>query len=38
VGNVARMGEMRIAYSTLVGKAEGKSPFGRHRRRWGIML
>jgi len=31
-GNVARMGEMRNAYTILVGKLEGKSLRGR--RRW----
>jgi hypothetical protein len=25
---------MTISYKTLVGKLEGKSPFGRPRRRW----
>jgi hypothetical protein len=33
-GNVACMGEMRNAYSILVGKPEGKRPFGRPRRKW----
>jgi hypothetical protein len=28
------MGKMRIAYSSLVGKTEGKRPFGRPRSRW----
>jgi hypothetical protein len=28
------MGEMRNAYKTLVGKPEGKRPFGRPSRRW----
>jgi hypothetical protein len=28
------MGEMRNAYTILVGKAEGKRPLGRPRRRW----
>jgi hypothetical protein len=28
------MGEMRNAYRRLVGKAEGKRPLGRPRRRW----
>jgi hypothetical protein len=28
------MGEMRNAYSNLVGKSEGKKPVGRPRRRW----
>jgi len=28
-GHVARMGEMRNAYSILVGKPEGKRPFVR---------
>jgi len=31
---VAYMGERRGVYSVLVGKPEGKSPFGRPRRRW----
>jgi hypothetical protein len=33
-GHVARMGERRGVYRILVGKAEGKRPFGRHSRRW----
>jgi hypothetical protein len=28
------MGETRNGYRILVGKAEGKSPLGRPRRRW----
>jgi hypothetical protein len=32
-GHVARM-EKRNAYRKLVGKAEGKGPLGRPRRRW----
>jgi hypothetical protein len=28
------VGEMRNAYKILVGNPEGKSPFGRPRRRW----
>jgi hypothetical protein len=32
--NVTRMGQMRIAYSILVGKPEGKRPLGRPRRAW----
>jgi hypothetical protein len=27
-------GKMRNAYKTLVGRPEGKRPFGRSRRRW----
>jgi hypothetical protein len=33
-GHVARMGEGRGVYRTLVGKHEGKRPLGRPRRRW----
>ena len=33
-GHVARMGESRGVYRVLVGKPEGKRPFGRPRRRW----
>jgi hypothetical protein len=33
-GHVARMGEKRNAYRTLVGKPERKRPRGRPRRRW----
>jgi hypothetical protein len=32
--HVARMGEKRNMYRLLVGKAEGKRPLGRPRRRW----
>jgi len=32
-GHVARMGEERGVYRTL-GKPEGRSQLGRHRRRW----
>ena len=31
-GHVARMGEMRGVYRTLVGKPEGRRPLGRPRR------
>jgi hypothetical protein len=31
---MARMGEMRNSYNILVGKPEGKRPFGRPKRRW----
>jgi hypothetical protein len=33
-GNVARTGEIRNSYNILVGKPEGKRPFGRPRCRW----
>ncbi|KAJ4439040.1 hypothetical protein ANN_14996 [Periplaneta americana] len=33
-GHVARMGESRNAYRVLVGRPEGKRPFGRPRHRW----
>jgi len=32
------MGERRGVYRILVGKRGGKRPFGRPRRRWGIIL
>ena len=32
--HVARMGEGRGVHRVLVGKPEGKRPFGRPRRRW----
>jgi hypothetical protein len=33
-GHVADLGEKMNAYRILVGKAEGKRPLGRSRRRW----
>jgi hypothetical protein len=33
-GHVERMGEGRNVYRVLVGKAEGRRPLGRPRRRW----
>jgi len=33
-GHVARMGDKRGVYRVLVGKPEGKRPFGRTRSRW----
>jgi hypothetical protein len=33
-GHVARMGERRGAYRTLVGKSEGRRPLGRPKRRF----
>jgi hypothetical protein len=33
-GHVARMGETRGAYRTLMGKSEGKRPLGKPRHRW----
>ena len=33
-GHVVRMGGRRGVYRVLVGKAEGKRPYGRPRRRW----
>jgi len=33
-GHVARMGEMRNAYKTLIGKPKEKRQVGRPRRRW----
>ena len=33
-GHVARMVEVRGVHRVLVGKPEGKRPFGRTRRRW----
>jgi len=34
VKHVACMGERRSIYRVLVGKTEGKRPFGKPRRRW----
>jgi len=34
VGHIARIGEMRNAYETLVGKPEGNRPHGRSRCKW----
>jgi hypothetical protein len=34
VGNVAHMGDMRGEYRVLMGKPDGKRPFGRLRHRW----
>ena len=34
-GHVAHMGEGRCVYRVLVGKPEGKRPFGRPRLKWG---
>jgi hypothetical protein len=36
--HVARMGEGRNVYRVLVGKPEGKRPFGRPRCRWDIKM
>jgi hypothetical protein len=33
-GSCCTNGEKRTAYRLLVGKAEGKRPLGRPRRRW----
>jgi hypothetical protein len=33
-GHVERMGEDRVVHRVLVGKAEGKRPLARPRRRW----
>jgi hypothetical protein len=33
-GHVVRRGEKRNVYRLLMGKAEGRSPLGRPRRRW----
>jgi len=35
--HIARMGEMKNAYSIWVGKPTGKRPLGRQRRRWEIF-
>jgi hypothetical protein len=37
-GNIERTGEKRNTQEVLVRKSEGKRPFGRHRRRWEIIL
>jgi hypothetical protein len=33
-GHVAFMGERGFVYRVLVGKPDGKRPFGRPRRKW----
>jgi len=33
-GHIARIGERRGVYMVLMGKPEGKRPFGRPRHRW----
>ena len=33
-GQVARMGDGRVAYTVLMGKPEGKRQFGTPKRRW----
>jgi len=33
-GNVTRVGEVRKAQNILVGRQEGKRPFGRLKNRW----
>jgi hypothetical protein len=37
-GHVAGMEEMRNAYNILLGKYEGKRPFGRPRHRWEVNI
>jgi hypothetical protein len=37
-GHVARMGKKRNVNRLLVGKAEGKRPLGRPRRRWIVNI
>jgi hypothetical protein len=37
-GNEARMGEKMNACRDLVGRPEGKIPYGRPRRRWGYNI
>jgi len=37
-GHVARMGEEREVYRVLLGKAEGRRPLGRPRRRWVVNI
>jgi hypothetical protein len=37
-GHVACMGGMRNVYKVLVGKSEGKRPFGRPAPSWEIIL
>jgi hypothetical protein len=38
VRQVIRNRERRITYKVLVGKAEGKRPFERPRRRWKYII
>jgi hypothetical protein len=37
-GHVARMGQMKNAYNSSVGKPEIKRPLGRFRRRWKVDI
>jgi len=37
-GHIPRLGERRGVYRVLVRKPEGKSPLGRHRRRWEVNI
>jgi hypothetical protein len=37
-GECSTNGEKRSAYRILVGRPEGRRPFGRPRRRWRIIL
>jgi len=37
-GHVARMGDTKGVYSVMVGKPEGKRPFGRTRNRWEVNI
>jgi hypothetical protein len=38
MGHVAHMGKMRNEYSSLVGKPEGKRPYGRHKHKLGYNI
>ena len=37
-GHVARIGDRKVAYRVLVGRPEGKTEFGKPRRRWNYNI
>ena len=33
-GNIAHIGDRKVAHRVLMGRPEGRKPLGRRRRRW----